>query len=87
MLLEWKTTDRIFYTAEYRPQPDRWCNLVVESLGEHGWDWTIWCGSDATGSLHGTAPTLTTAKRAAELALPELRCHCWEPAGARAWAE
>ena len=76
----WVREHADMYSAEI--VADQCCklHLLVEGLGDTGWDWHVW---DTTGRLqqrYGLADTAAQAKAQAEAALglmiEELNCRC-----------
>ena len=69
MTVNWTNEDADFHVAECDLGAGVVVQLLVESLGEHGWDWQMWDPSRCLRTGYGVADTLEEAKVQAELAV------------------
>ena len=69
MTVNWTSEDGVLHTAECVLGVGQAVHLLVESLGEHGWDWQVWNPNGRCRTHYGVADTLRAAKARAELAL------------------
>lgn len=71
MMANWTSEDASFHVAECDLGAGVIVQLLVESLGEHGWDWQVWEPTRCLRTHYGVAATLDAAKVQAELAVTE----------------
>ena len=68
MAVSWTSEGAGFHAAECRLGTGLVVHLLVEELGDRGWDWQVWEPTRCLRADCGVADTLEAAKARAELA-------------------
>jgi len=68
MTVDWISEGTGFHAAEWRLGAGVVVHLLVEELGDRGWDWHVWEPTRCPRAAYGVANTLEAAKARAELA-------------------
>lgn len=71
MTVNWTSESVGLHMAECRLGAGVVVHLLVERLGDFGWDWQVWDPAQCVRADCGVANTLETAKVRAELAVIE----------------
>ena len=80
MVVEWLSEDGQVYSADRSLERFGTIHLMVESLGEMGWDWHVWETAGRLQQRYGLADTLLEAQVKARSALADIVGQLSQPA-------